>query len=108
MTRELKSADFQVLTVDLDQPMPPARLQEVLNRRIAASSLEPMGQDSGDHTLFLTIQHVVALQNRFGSNIRQIEDYLYEQFQAYVLKQESWPPVEEAYDQVKIQRVGRG
>lgn len=88
MTRQLQSAGFQVLTVDLDQPMPPARLQEVLNRRIAASSVEPMGPNIHDHALFLTIQQVVALQDRFGSNIRRIEDYLYEQFQAYALKRE--------------------
>ena len=93
MARELIAAGFQVRTIDLSQPMSVERLQCALNRRIAASANQRSTQIERFHPLRLSTTQVVALQHRFGSNIRLIEDYLYELFQNFALKGEPWLPV---------------
>ena len=151
LSRELTAAGFQLMTVDLSQPMPTERLQEVLNRRIAASrrpasprlncrsasasiandssnEMQRGGVQTEDNVLddgsvapalddrmvmttgklrqvclgetdlretglpLLTVAQVVALQERFGSNVRQIEEYLYQRFQSLALRGEPWLP----------------
>lgn len=151
LSRALIAAGFQLMTIDLDQPMPTERLQQLLNRRIAASrlasstlasrrsasprptcpsatvsiangssnemqrgigklednaledrsvtptdDLREVSRGKADllETDLLTVAQVVALQERFGSNVRQIENYLYERFQSYALRGEPWLPAE--------------
>ena len=148
LSREFMAAGFQLMTIDLDQPMPTQQLHELLGRRIAASrSVSPgrsvslrqtcrsapvsIANDSSNETqrgsvqseglvlddrlvtptgdlrqvclgetdlretdLLLTVAQVVALQERFGSNVREIEYYLYQRFQSCALKGEPWLPAD--------------
>lgn len=93
----LRRAGFLVQTLDLAKPQRPAQLQGILNARIAASSVE--SNSAGDvaattfpDALYLQLEQVVALQERFGSNIRLIEHHLYEAFQRFAEKGEPWLP----------------
>lgn len=113
LTPQLQRANFTVHTVDLSTPLDATRLQEVINRRILASrisngSWSPAMEHATDpsnctesrlssedsyHPLCLTSAQVVALQCRFGSNIRRIEHYLYDAFQCFAEKGGPWLPV---------------
>ncbi len=90
MSGALASAGFRVRTVDLSRSLTAERLCEMLNRRIDASR---MGNAHPASSLCLTLEQVVVLQERFGSNIRTIEDHLYLHFQRFVLRGEPWLPV---------------
>lgn len=84
----LQKAGFQVLTVDVELPKTAAMVSEMLNRRIEASRWQP----------HLPVTHIddafaTRLLDRFGSNVRNIEHFLYEQFQATVREHAPWPPV---------------
>ncbi len=100
LSRALQAAGFQLRTIDLDQPMPPERIKEILNRRIESSRVHPTEELDDDHVASpgflsgLTLADVVALQDRFGSNIRQMEEHLYIRFQRFALKGEPWLPVD--------------
>ncbi len=94
LTALLKRFGFQVMNVDLHQPMSSQRLLAILNTRIEASLLSNSHdfEVSQPESLLLHADQVVALQRRFGSNVRQIEGYLYERFQSFVLEGQPWPP----------------
>ncbi|MCC6508456.1 MAG: hypothetical protein IT423_05070 [Pirellulaceae bacterium] len=120
-SRWLTRGGFEVRTLDVSHMMPPQQLQEILNRRILASRITtiqtgwaiqppmpcavapespipdfvgPVSQpEVAYHPLCLTVNQVVALQQRFGSNIRLIEHYLYDAFQRFAEKGEPWLPV---------------
>ena len=91
---KLRRAGFDVHTLDLAVPKRAVQLQSILNSRIAASRVasDPPGTAALE-SLYLTLDQVVALQQRFGSNIRLIEHHLYEAFQRFVEKGEPWLPV---------------
>lgn len=109
----LRRAKFIVHTLDLSKPLDATTLQELLNRRILASRISSgslsrtwehaserpssksscMSSAATYHPLCLTLAQVVALQGRFGSNIRRIEHYLYDAFQCFAEKGGPWLPV---------------
>lgn len=110
MELRFRRAGFAVKTINLDQPITPQRLQSMLNARVLASRMQPSvtiarrhsANCAGSgrtiscvdfHPLCLTLEQVVALQQRFGSNIRLIEHHLYEAFQLFAEKGEPWLPV---------------
>ncbi|MEO8498617.1 MAG: hypothetical protein ABI614_26440, partial [Planctomycetota bacterium] len=73
------------LEVAADQSV--ERLRCILNRRIEASRL------SDDMLPRLNHEHVAILQRLWGSDIRRLEQHLYDQFQEAVEKDLPWPPV---------------
>ena len=89
MGERLSRAGFEVWTINLAAPLATAHLQAVLNARITASAVQSRLSDgSSIGSLTLSIDQVVALQQRFGSNIRHIEHHLYEVFQRFAEKGE--------------------
>ena len=100
LTSSLVKSGFHVQSLNLSHATKPERLAEILRRRFEASRIsnEPMSRSGGhpvivaDHPLCLTLDQVVELQRRFGSNIRFIEHILYEAFQRHAEKGEPWPP----------------
>ena len=92
-TRDLQQAGFQVLTLDVEQPKSPVCLADILNRRIAAS-LPRLAADANANRVAPVINEEFAtkLLERFGSNVRRIEDYLYDDLQNCVLEKRPWPP----------------
>ena len=102
LAKRFRRQGFEVHTLDLAVPIAASRLQVMLNGRITAAAVgldaafgaEPgAGVDAEVRHLFLSHGQVVALQQRFGSNIRRIEHHLYEVFQRFAEKGEPWPPV---------------
>ncbi|MGN6135771.1 MAG: hypothetical protein ACTHOU_14885 [Aureliella sp.] len=93
LERKLRRAGFEVWTLDLARPKSPSQILKILNARIAASGVQTeTGKAAPPESLFLKIEQVVALQQRFGSNIRLIEHHLYEAFQRTAGKGEPWLP----------------
>ncbi len=98
---QLERAGFEVLNIDVSIPASTDVLREILNRRVLASrvidgqvkaSFNDEDMRAGYHPLCLSVDQVLALQQRFGSNIRTIEHYLYEAFQRFAEKGEPWLP----------------
>ena len=79
LRRSLVRAGYQVQTHYIGQTNDAALLCKLLNRRIEASRLNSAGQIPQ-----LTPEDASALVNRFGSDIRAIESYLYEVVQTQV------------------------
>lgn len=84
----LRRAGFRVTTVNVSLPKSPALAAKILNRRIQASQLH-------DDLPVTLVDEVLAekLQQKFRSNFRSIEHFLYEQFQLSISEQSPWPPV---------------
>jgi hypothetical protein len=76
----------RVITVDVARTHSPHHLADLLNRRIEASRLGNASVPRVDLT------HAVTLLRNWGTNIRQIEQHLYDQFQDAVHKGLPWPP----------------
>jgi hypothetical protein len=100
LTRELSRSGFQVLTLDVEQPKSPRSLADILNRRIAASRLHVAGASKEDALaggLPRVAPHVdeefaAKLLRQFGSNVRRIERYLYDELQHCIQEKRIWPP----------------
>ncbi len=86
-TSRLQRAGFEVTTVNVESPKTSETLTRILNRRIEASRL------SDDQSLPLIAPALAAkLLQRFGSNVRNIEHFLYDCFQRSVAEHAPWPP----------------
>jgi len=83
----LRLAGFQVLNVYVEFRKEPSLLAKVLNRRIESSRLfEGLPVPEVDEDFAEQLLH------RFGSNLRRIEQFLYERFQLSISEQTPWPP----------------
>lgn len=71
----LSRAGYAVRTVDLNNANDPMRLAKILNRRIEFARLRPGAIPN------ITVTDATVLFDRFGSNIRGAEHYLYQQVQ---------------------------
>lgn len=78
LRRPLERAGYVVETVDVTEFTSPARVQQVLNRRIELARLGPgaLPQVAADE--------VTRLMEEFGDDLRSMEDRLYDQFQSAV------------------------
>lgn len=87
LARPLCRAGFRVRTVEVSTAMSTMRLAALLNRRIEASR-------SGDSQDIPRVDAGLAstLLQRFGADVRRIEQHLYHQFQDAVEHGSSWPP----------------
>jgi hypothetical protein len=83
----LRRAGFQVLNVNMKQPKEPSLLAKILNRRVEASRL-----NEGRPIPLIDEDFAEQLLRRFNSNLRRIEQFLYERFQLSISEQSSWPP----------------
>ena len=81
LSRSLMRAGYQVQTRQIGQTNDAALLHQVLNKRIQASRLDPRGD-----VPVITARDAATLVDRFGSNIRAIESYLYEFVQTQVFR----------------------
>jgi len=77
LTSSLKRANYRVHTVNVSAKLSAHRLCEILNRRIALASL---GTGTTPHVDLPMAQRLI---DRFGHNVRAIEDFLYERIQQY-------------------------
>lgn len=85
-TRALQRAGREVVTVDVAAHHSPHRLAAILNRRLEASRV------SEGEIPHVSLQHAAKLCDKFGNDIRAMEHFLYDQFQACVNEQTPWPP----------------
>ena len=85
-SNELRSAGFDVITVDVAADRSPDQLARILNARIEASRL------SSSPIPRIEITYAQHLMGKFGDNIREIEQTLYDEFQTAVQTGLSWPP----------------
>lgn len=96
LTERCVQAGFTVQTLDLSVARSPEQLRAILNHRIESSrtplTLQELQQGRGEHPLCFSIDQVVELQCRFGSNIRTIEHHLYKVFQRTAERGEPWQP----------------
>ena len=88
LTDALLQAGFEVLRIDAETPKSPAQLSAILQRRIDASR----STDSPLPAPQISLATAELLQRSFGSNLRRIENFLYEQVQQLVTESKSWPP----------------
>ena len=87
-TIQFQRYGLTVHTVLVAERVTPSTICAILNRRIEASRHQP-GQVPS-----ISMQFAVRLFERFGTDMRGIEHYLYRQFQAHALEQRPWPPAE--------------
>ena len=83
----LKLAGFHVLNVSMEIPKEASLLAKILNRRIEASRLT-----EGLPVPRVEEEFAQQLSQRFDSNLRRIEHFLYERFQLSISEQTPWPP----------------
>ncbi len=79
LRRALVRAGYRVQTHHIGQTNDASLVRQILNKRIEASRLTAAGQLPE-----LSIEDATALVDRFGSDIRAIESYLYEVIQTQV------------------------
>lgn len=79
LTRPLTRAGYQVTTHKIGTTNDPRLVRQLLNRRIRGACLDPRAEVPE-----LSAEDAVFLVQRFGSNIRAIENYLYEVVQTQV------------------------
>ena len=85
LSKTVRQAGLKVVTFDVATDSSSEQLQEILNRRIEASRL-------GNGTVpRISAENAVRLRDVFGSDVRAIENSLYEQFQHHALEQRPWP-----------------
>ncbi len=89
LSNHLQRNGFALWTIDVGQPKPSSVVAEVLNRRIAAS----LTNDSLLPNYTVDEQLAQHLNNRFTGNLRTIEAFLFESFQAFIKEKSAWPPV---------------
>lgn len=85
LTISLRLFGYQVKTIRVGRKITPAHVRELMNRRIDYC------RTSEDAVPLLDLRDAERLVRRFGSNVRAIENYLYDQVQ------------EQAYDHGKMQ-----
>lgn len=84
-TQELARAGYRVITEHVAKSSDPQRLQQLLNRRIEASSV-------GRGPLpWIDLARAAELHRHFGADIRQIERVLYDEFQRRFQEHVPWP-----------------
>jgi hypothetical protein len=84
-TAELARAGYRVVNEHVAQQASPERLRELLNRRIEAAR-------SGFGPLpWIEEARAAELHRRFGANIREIERFLYDEFQQRMQENAAWP-----------------
>jgi hypothetical protein len=84
---------WRVEHVDLSVPIGAERLAEILNRRLTASAIpNEKAMDAATSLPRISIQLALRLLARFGGDVRSMEHFLYNQFQAYVEGVAEWPP----------------
>jgi hypothetical protein len=84
-TREFERCKLNVQTVFVAELVTPDRIQLILNKRIESSRLNigTIPTISGKFAL--------RLHQQFGSDLRGMEHYLYNEFQAHTREQREWP-----------------
>ena len=87
MSTRLHHFGFEVTTVNVESPKTPTTLARILNRRIEASQFEASAS-----LPFIDASFAELLLDRFGSNVRRIEHFLYDCFQQSVSENAPWPP----------------
>jgi hypothetical protein len=87
-TAVFRKYDLQVRTVQVSKDLSAETLQAIFLARIegSRSNVGPLP------TFPLSLANRLLM--RFGSDIRTMEHYLYDRFQANVLKHQLWPPVD--------------
>ncbi len=83
----LRRFGFHVTSVNLEQPILPASIASILNRRVEASRL-----NDGLPVPVIDNKFAEQLALRFDSNLRRIEHFLYERFQLSLGEKTPWPP----------------
>ncbi len=83
----LQRMGYRVWTVNVDRPLSPQLAMRILNRRIEASRL-----DVQMPAPWIDEKFAELLVQRFGSNLRRIEHFLYERFQLSISERATWPP----------------
>jgi hypothetical protein len=84
-TAELVRAGYRVVTEHVARLANPGRLRQALNRRIEASR-------SGPGPLpWIDEAQAAELHQRFGADIRQVERFLYDDFQQRLQEYAPWP-----------------
>ena len=76
LTKSLQRAGYEVQTVEVAEQVTRQRLLEVFQRRIELARL------GGGELPCVTPADVEWLIHRFGNNVRAMENYLYERFEA--------------------------
>ena len=87
LSAQLKRGGFRVSTYFVESEHSPLRLQNILNRRIESARRS----DGSLPTIELSL--AAEMCERFGADIRAIENYLYQRFQQMVWEMQAWPPV---------------
>lgn len=85
LSEELVRFGFHVSTVPVAIGRSPDQLVKILNTRIDAFRLSNSDVPRVEH------DQAVALLREYGSNIRLIEQFLYDEFQTAVQKELPWP-----------------
>ncbi len=75
----LRRYGYRVTTEAIGQSLRPEVLAELLNRRIRSSR-----RDRGQPVPLITGPQATTLIDRFGTNVRAIENYLYDRVQSQV------------------------
>ena len=88
LSRAIKRAGLEVVTLNVARNSSVEHLLEILHRRMDASQL---GHES---TPRISPAMAIRLREKHGSNVRAIEQELYEQFQQHALEQRQWPPAD--------------
>ncbi|MGI9471560.1 MAG: hypothetical protein ACR2NZ_08520 [Rubripirellula sp.] len=78
LTRSLRRHGYQVHTQHIGEGNVPELVWQLVNRRIEASRLAPGPIPNA------TVEDARVLVQRFGTNVRSIEHYLYDRFQSQV------------------------
>lgn len=92
MSDRFRQSGFSVLSIDLDYPKTPVELARILNRRIAASRLS-LSAPSQTTVPTLGLSYAEKLIQRFGSDVRGMEHFLYQDLQDCVTEGKLWLPV---------------
>jgi hypothetical protein len=88
MEQKLARAGWSLILVDLDQRLTTATLVRILNRRIEASRF-----DAAQSVPLIEETSAKMLLERYGDNVRSIEEYLYDLLQSSCIGNSPWPLV---------------
>lgn len=96
LTRDLQRSGFHVRTVDVGLPKSAEAVLSMLEARLQAARLHRPTQanaasECSEFSIDLSPAQVVAWLDRFGSNIRALEHYLYADLQQAVREGKPWP-----------------
>ena len=100
LSSRARRAGFKIETIDVGLPKSPELIHRMLCARIEAARLAPqclreLQQENPAcaerYHVDISLARVVALQQRFGSNTRSIEHFLYQDLQRCVQERVPWP-----------------